>query len=70
MKPLITTLFLFLHSSECLFQGSEEVVDVLRADAEAYGGVRGRKTKVGRKLLRFPPTRISIYYKAKRLRQF
>ena len=25
-----------------------------------YGGVRGRKTKVGRKLLRFPPTR--LYY--------
>ena len=25
-----------------------------------YGGVRGRKTKVGEKLLRFPPTR-SIY---------
>ena len=23
-----------------------------------YGGVRGRKTKVGRKLLRFPPTRL------------
>ena len=23
-----------------------------------YGGVRGRKTKVGEKLLRFPPTRI------------
>jgi hypothetical protein len=22
-----------------------------------YGGVRGRKTKVGEKLLRFPPTR-------------
>ena len=22
-----------------------------------YGGVRGRETKVGRKLLRFPPTR-------------
>lgn len=22
-----------------------------------YGGVRGRKMKVGRKLLRFPPTR-------------
>ena len=22
-----------------------------------YGGVRGRKSKVGRKLLRFPPTR-------------
>jgi len=22
-----------------------------------YSGVRGRKTKVGRKLLRFPPTR-------------
>ena len=22
-----------------------------------YGGVRGRKTKVGKKLLRFPPTR-------------
>ena len=22
-----------------------------------YGGVRGRRTKVGRKLLRFPPTR-------------
>ena len=26
-----------------------------------YGGVRGRKTKVGRKLLRFPPTRFSNY---------
>lgn len=25
-----------------------------------YGGVRGRKTKVGRKLLRFPPTRFFI----------
>ena len=25
-----------------------------------YGGVRGRKTKVGRKLLRFPPTRLFI----------
>ena len=25
-----------------------------------YGGVRGRKTKVGRKLLRFPPTRLSM----------
>ena len=24
-----------------------------------YGGVRGRKTKVGRKLLRFPPTRFN-----------
>ena len=24
-----------------------------------YGGVRGRKTKVGRKLLRFPPTRFA-----------
>ena len=23
-----------------------------------HGGVRGRKTKVGRKLLRFPPTRL------------
>ena len=27
-----------------------------------YGGVRGRKTKVGRKLLRFPPTRLSVSY--------
>ena len=26
-----------------------------------YGGVRGRKTKVGRKLLRFPPTRFSEF---------
>ena len=26
-----------------------------------YGGVRGRKTKVGEKLLRFPPTR-SLFY--------
>ena len=26
-----------------------------------YGGVRGRKTKVGRKLLRFPPTRLYPY---------
>ena len=26
-----------------------------------YGGVRGRKTKVGRKLLRFPPTRLWQY---------
>ena len=25
-----------------------------------YGGVRGRKTKVGRKLLRFPPTRLFL----------
>ena len=25
-----------------------------------YGGVRGRKTKVGRKLLRFPPTRFNV----------
>ena len=24
-----------------------------------YGGVRGRKTKVGEKLLRFPPTRLT-----------
>ena len=24
-----------------------------------YGGVRGRKTKVGGKLLRFPPTRFA-----------
>ena len=34
-----------------------------------YGGVRGRKTKVGEKLLRFPPTRLChysafIYYSA------
>lgn len=27
-----------------------------------YGGVRGRKTKVGRKLRRFPPTRLIICY--------
>ena len=26
-----------------------------------YGGVRGRKTKVGGKLLRFPPTRFYIH---------
>ena len=26
-----------------------------------YGGVRGRKTKVGRKLLRFPPTRFYTF---------
>ena len=25
-----------------------------------YGGVRGRKTKVGRKLFRFPPTRFIV----------
>ena len=25
-----------------------------------YGGVRGRKTKVGEKLLRFPPTRLLL----------
>ena len=25
-----------------------------------YGGVRGRKTKVGEKLLRFPPTRFLL----------
>ncbi|HJH60075.1 MAG TPA: hypothetical protein IAD13_02015, partial [Bacteroidetes bacterium] len=25
-----------------------------------YGGVRGRKTKVGRKLRRFPPTRLIV----------
>ena len=28
-----------------------------------YGGVRGRKTKVGRKLLRFPPTRLKVQLK-------
>ena len=28
-----------------------------------YGGVRGRKTKVGRKLLRFPPTRFFEFLK-------
>ncbi|MCG0174103.1 hypothetical protein L4X44_13205 [Phocaeicola vulgatus] len=27
-----------------------------------YGGVRGRKTKVGRKLLRFPPTRLYMLH--------
>ena len=27
-----------------------------------YGGVRGRKTKVGEKLLRFPPTRFNKVY--------
>ena len=32
-----------------------------------YGGVRGRKTKVGRKLLRFPPT---FAFAAFRLRSF
>ena len=30
-----------------------------------YGGVRGRKTKVGRKLLRFPPTRLSMLHYTK-----
>ncbi|MBO5015099.1 MAG: hypothetical protein J6C92_04725, partial [Bacteroidaceae bacterium] len=28
-----------------------------------YGGVRGRKTKVGRKLLRFPPTRLKYNWR-------
>ena len=28
-----------------------------------YGGVRGRKTKVGGKLLRFPPTRFESEFK-------
>lgn len=28
-----------------------------------YGGVRGRKTKVGEKLLRFPPTRFCLLAK-------
>ena len=27
-----------------------------------HGGVRGRKTKVGRKQLRFPPTQLYMYY--------
>ena len=27
-----------------------------------YGGVRGRKTKVGEKLLRFPPTRFVVIF--------
>lgn len=27
-----------------------------------YGGVRSRKTKVGRKLLRFPLTRLCLYF--------
>ena len=29
-----------------------------------YGGVRGRKTKVGEKLLRFPPTRLTFEYQS------
>ena len=29
-----------------------------------YGGVRGRKTKVGRKLLRFPPTRLCSKFRS------
>ena len=29
-----------------------------------YGGVRGRKTKVGRKLLRFPPTRFDMFVRS------
>ena len=28
-----------------------------------YGGVRGQKTKVGEKLLRFPPTRFFLMMK-------
>ena len=32
-----------------------------------YGGVRGRKTKVGRKLLRFPPTRFPYLIKFPRI---
>ena len=38
-----------------------------------YGGVRGRKTKVGEKLLRFPPTRLYIappYVKKNKLTRF
>ena len=31
-----------------------------------YGGVRGRKTKVGEKLLRFPPTRFFFFSKVKK----
>ena len=34
-----------------------------------YGGVRGRKTKVGRKLLRFPPTRLYIYQMKKIMKE-
>ena len=42
-----------------------------------YGGVRGRKTKVGEKLLRFPPTRffekpitcINTYHYTKRVKK-
>ena len=35
-----------------------------------YGGVRGRKTKVGRKLLRFPPTRLltTFFYRTAKKR--
>ena len=32
-----------------------------------YGGVRGRKTKVGEKLLRFPPTRLQRKIKIKNI---
>ena len=31
-----------------------------------YGGVRGRKTKVGEKLLRFPPTRLRKIFALKK----
>ena len=35
-----------------------------------YGGVRGRKTKVGRKLLRFPPTRFPRHAKNSKILPF
>ena len=35
-----------------------------------YGGVRGRKTKVGRKLLRFPPTQFHMFMIGQRLFKF
>ena len=35
-----------------------------------YGGVRGRKTKVGEKLLRFPPTRLLLGTNAEMTQSF
>ena len=47
-----------LHLLQRLLQiADNRLLENRRVPNGTHGGVRGRKTKVGRKLLRFPPTR-------------
>ena len=50
-----------LHFLQRLLQiADNRLLENRRVPNGTHGGVRGRKTKAGRKLLRFPPTRLQI----------